>query len=270
MKPIAEKDFSTETTSLLTNPSPQSTDRPVVGNGFGLPLSSENLENGEEYHSQHETKSLEEEKAWQQRNWRNMQPANGGQRRAVLLLLVACIASVSVFSLINFSRSEKGSPAGNGFSKPQPFSLIHPNDLGITSVSRPKETAPPARLFRRLESPDSEQRQPVPTSAWYQNLLLSKGEPSNLIRAYAMPYMLDLVGPIPGLTLHTSFLVPTDRVVQLTNNAPFGLTLGAAGDISGKSLENLSHQYTVSSPTELGVTLHWVRTKILSLNSNMY
>lgn len=267
MKSVAEKQYPTEITGLLTLPSPHSTDRPVQldhgGDGFGPTISSSgNMKDDEEEYNrqQQESRSLKGGKGSQNMKWDGPQ-SNVGRRRAVFLLLLACIASVSLLALVNFRvRSRQASMTPN-YSLPQPFSRKHPvADLGIADVSRPEQTKPPSRMFRRLESPDSGQREPLPTSAWYQNLLLTRGEPSNLHRAYASPYVVDLVGPIPGLTLHSSFVVPTSKVVQLANMAAFGLTLGAAGAISEKIDQKLSHQYTVSSPTELGVTLHWVRT----------
>ena len=272
MESELERRYPTESTSLLSLPSAHSTEGPVdIGRSV---LSLSNLENYEEL--QLKLQDEESQKVKKPRVFFYPFEESISRRHAVMILLFACFALVSLVSLLNVNMQRKigqesNRTSTNEFIHPRPFSHKHPvSDLGIASISRPEETSPPNRLFRRLESHDSGQRGPLPTSAWYQNLLLAHGEPTNLHRAYAIPYLVGLAGLIPGLTLHSNFLVPTDRVVQLTNNAMFGLTIGAAGGIYDKQkLENLSHQYSVSSPTELGVTLHWVRTKTLNLRGKI-
>ena len=120
--------------------------------------------------------------------------------------------------------------------------------------TRPQESSPPNGLFKRFEGTASKKKATIlPTSAWYQNLLLVRGEPSSLQRAYAIPYLFDAIGVVPGLQIHPNFLVSSRDVVQLSFNDLFGLTLGATANINKKE----SFQYMVGETTELGVTLHW-------------
>jgi len=249
MKVDSETQVAKETTSLLL-PSPHSTNESVslshAGDGFGQPLSSSNS-------LRHNDDESQKDKCHRLRS------INVGRHRAVLLLLLACISLVCLHSLVNFNNiPSREESLALVYSRPRPFSQKHPvTDLGIQNVARPTQTAPSHQIFRLLESSASESRKPLPTSAWYQNMLQTEGEPTNLNRAYALPYILDVVGPIPGLTLHSSFLVPTSKVIQLSNNPLFGLTLGAKGDVFEDTKTKATRKYSVSSLTELGLTLHW-------------
>lgn len=256
MKADSETQYAIETSSLLFHPSPHSTNKSVylshAGDaGFGQPLHS-----SKNSLARHNVDESQKDKYHRLR----LIQITIGRQHAVFLLLLACISLVSLLSVVNFNFLQRREESLTLiYNRHRPFSQKHPvADLGIHKLTRPTQTSPSHRIFRLRESSASESRKPLPTSAWYQNLLLSEGEPTNLNRAYAIPYLLDLVGPIPGLTLHTSFLVTTSKVVQVSNNALFGLTLGAKVDVFQDTKTKASHQYSVSSLTELGVTLHWV------------
>jgi hypothetical protein len=146
---------------------------------------------------------------------------------------------------------------------PLPFSRHDPvQDLGLLAYNRPEETGPPRNLFEEIadEKPDSLVRRPAfPTNAWYQNLLMLRGAPSNVHRVYTNPYLVDVVGLIPGLRVHPNRILSGADVLQLTFNENFGLTLGATGDLKGPpESEADSHKYKVLETTELGLTLRWV------------
>jgi hypothetical protein len=183
-------------------------------------------------------------------------------KRTILLLF--CSVALVVLIYFNPFQSEETTPPSysdpNSYSEPLPFSNKHPvRDMGLIGYSRPLVSSPPEGLFRHLTNSNSSEGQPgpLPTNAWYQNFLLLQGEPSNVHRAYALPYIIDAVGPIQGLHVLPNFLVASTAVVQLSVNEAFGLTLGAVGDVNGSN-KKTSQRFTVGTTTELGVTLHWV------------
>lgn len=176
------------------------------------------------------------------------------RHHVILMLLFGCALSVALVSLINYRPTV--SETHN--LHPLPFSRIHPVDLGIMEYTRPEASFPPSGLFRRFHDNASQIKSKVlPTNAWYQNMLLVRGEPSTVHRAYAIPYLLDAVGVVPGLRINPNFLVASTNVVQLSFNELFGLTVGATGNLKNKRKKE-SFQYTVGETTELGITLHWV------------
>jgi hypothetical protein len=179
---------------------------------------------------------------------------------AILLLLFGGALIAILVSMINLHPHV---PSGTEVVPPLPFSLQDPvQDLGLLAYNRPKETGPPRNLFeeRAAERPDSLVRHPAfPTNAWYQNLLMLRGAPSNVHRVYTNPYLVDVVGLIPGLRVHPNRILSGADVLQLTFNEKFGLTLGATGDLQGpQETEADSHKYKVLETTELGLTLRWV------------
>jgi hypothetical protein len=123
-------------------------------------------------------------------------------------------------------------------------------------------------------------RQAIPTNSWYENLLLARGpNPSNLQRAYPSPYLVDVVGLIPGLRVHSSHVDANAVGMQLSFNEDFGLVVGASKDKympsttkqdhedgtssnednDGRTDEPHSHKYKVLEATDIGITLEWVR-----------
>lgn len=146
-----------------------------------------------------------------------------------------------------------------------PFSNIDPATK-LFSYVRPQESSPSGRLnaMRRSLTPTSIQRgndsRPLPTSAWYQNMLMlgEQEEPTTTHRVYSMPYVLDAAGKIPGLRVHTFTKVTTFNTVNLNVNEPHALTLGAALDFTAPSEPiQISNAYTVNAATDLGVALKW-------------
>ncbi|KAL3910500.1 MAG: hypothetical protein SGILL_007666 [Bacillariaceae sp.] len=126
-----------------------------------------------------------------------------------------------------------------------------------------------------------DKRNALPTNAWYQNLLMARGEPSNLQRAYTVPYLIDVVGAIPGVRAHVTHTEANDQVMQLSFNEAFGLVLGATKSLEskhhGKDNEDndgddddsvkegwKSHKYTVGQATNLGISLDWDAHKMSS------
>lgn len=184
-----------------------------------------------------------------------------GSHHAILLLFFGCSLSVFLFFLLYF---EPYTPSSNSRSRsePIPFSFYDPvDDLGLASFDRPKASAPPPHLFLdpfEIGNESLEMHRTYPTNAWYQNLLMVDGEPSNLHRAYSMPYLLDMVGLLPGIQIHPNHILASSDVLQLSFNEQFSLTIGAAPKYpSSISTEELSHRYRVAQTTELGVSLRW-------------
>ena len=153
-----------------------------------------------------------------------------------------------------------------------PLSLLDPiHDLKLAQHGRSRSD--PSFPSYYYGSADDSKKRPflaLPTNAWYQNLLQApqQEEPTNLQRVYPGPYLLDVVGTIPGLRIHPTDTVASDTVMQLSFNEQFGLVLGATRsisstkqDIGGKSGGSdtaHSKRYNVLETTDLGITLEWV------------
>ena len=137
------------------------------------------------------------------------------------------------------------------FDKPfGAFSTLHPvDDLGMVDVEHAR--APPVSVVR------SSAAQALPTNAWYQNLIVADGEPNNDNKAYAIPYVVDAIGPIPGLRVQPNHLTAESTVVQLIAVEAHGLTLGAA---SAEGSETPTKGFSVESSNPLGLTMQWVRS----------
>jgi hypothetical protein len=178
----------------------------------------------------------------------------------ILALPVAYILSSSRSSSSTiFPHSSPPSASTTGYkgSQPKPFSTLDPlEDLNLYGFDREADTAPPRTIHR----PDIEAA--LPTNAWYQNLLLGRGEPTELQRVYTVPHMVDVAGPIPGLQIHPNHIDATSTVIQLSYVQPHGLTLGAA--VKSKhatSVRTINNEYSVLQTTPLGITLAWVRVR---------
>jgi hypothetical protein len=160
-----------------------------------------------------------------------------------------------------FHRDEdkSGDESSQKFNNLQPLSRLDPvKDLGLMDYPRPRDSQPGDALTHENVSGDK-MSGPFPTNAWYQNLLMIKNEPSEVHRAYSIPYIVDAIGPIPGLRLHPNHVGASSEVVQLYNVDQYGLTLGAAPDATSSHSADRTHRYHVEKMTNLGVTLQWVR-----------
>lgn len=131
-----------------------------------------------------------------------------------------------------------------------PFSTLDPvEDLGVMGVVH--SVVPPESLARVSDN------KAMPTNAWYENLIVGAKEepPTNIYKAYAVPYLVDAAGAIPGLRVHPNHLDTQDSLVQLLVVEPHGLTLGASG--------STEMAYNIASTNPLGVTLEWVRCVVV-------
>ncbi|CAJ1946260.1 unnamed protein product [Cylindrotheca closterium] len=206
----------------------------------------------------------------------------------ILLLVVVVTPTVTVVSRQSSSSVGDGedstlseqpptsSPENNGTNGPPmstewdystiPFSTVDPASK-LYSYVRPEESSPSNRLnaLRQSFTPNASiqresQSRPLPTSAWYQNMLMleEQEEPTTTNRVYAMPYVVDASGEIPGLRIHTFTKVTTYNTVNLNVNEPHALTLGAALDVrESNEAGETTNGYTVEAATDLGVTLNW-------------
>jgi len=177
---------------------------------------------------------------------------------AAVLLTFAGIVALTVTSAFPSVFKSRGHFGGKKHrlvvNERAPFSTLDPvKDLGLYPLSRPEASGPPDSVLRGT------QQHALPTNTWYQNLLMAKGEPSDVHRAYPMPYVVDMVGPIPGLRAHPNHLDASTTVVQLSFVDSHGLTLGAAAaDGTGGSDDSPHKKYSVISTTALAATLEWV------------
>jgi endo-1,3(4)-beta-glucanase len=181
---------------------------------------------------------------------------------ALLTLFLLVLGSRSVIHQTELPNIDDGAP---------PLSLLDPvQDLNLPELGHPLY---PSFYYGNQDTKDPSPPPPFkaqPTNAWYQNMLQVSqyGEPSDIQRAYPAPYLVDPVGPIPGLQIHPIDVVTNDMVMQLTYNGDFGLTLGAAKRINyiqGHGVNNgNTNRYKVLETTELGITLEWEATKMRS------
>jgi hypothetical protein len=149
-----------------------------------------------------------------------------------------------------------------------PLSQLDPvRDLKLAEHGRPRNDPSFPSYYYANES--DRPFRALPTNAWYQNILQAPlhGEPANVQRIYPGPYLLDVVGSIPGMRIHVTDIVSSDMVMQITFIERFHLVLGATesilsttpGDgIDSDSDEGSTNRYKVLETTELGVTLEWV------------
>ena len=189
-------------------------------------------------------------------------------RRWVLVCSMIAIVAVTILFVLptlggedtksgNTSDKSHEEETGDG---PRSFSTLDPvRDLGLSDFARPVDSRP-SKVLTRLAG----KNKAFPTNAWYQNLLLLRDDekPSVDHRAYTIPYVVDMAGPVPGLRVHPNSVGASTNVVQLNFVENYGLTLGSR---SGKSIgeshgeEENSFRYSVMGMTPLGVTLEWVR-----------
>jgi hypothetical protein len=142
---------------------------------------------------------------------------------------------------------------------PRPFSTLDPiDDLNVLHYQRSIDSSPSTRLDPLR---DRDSNLALPTNEWYENLLLLQQdkEPSADHRAYAVPYVVDAAGAIPGLRIHSFRVDATATTVTLAVNEPQALTLGATVDFRFQDIDSSEPKgYSVRAATKLGVTLEWV------------
>lgn len=177
---------------------------------------------------------------------------------AILILAMPALymhSSSSVSSAIPPSTAQVPMVGETIYTYPKPLSKLDPiYDLHLYGFDRNADTSPPLNIYR----PNADAA--VPTNEWYQNFLISHAETTELQRVYAIPYMVDLAGPIPGLQIHPNHIDASSNVIQLSYVIPHGVTLGAAeNSMHATSINTMTNDYSVVHMTPLGVTLSWVR-----------
>ena len=106
--------------------------------------------------------------------------------------------------------------------------------------------------------------------------------PNDSNRVYTVPYLINAIGPIPGIKICATRLLGMEKVVQVTFIDHHGITLGAAKPFGGESVLDgnaLETMYQVdydkegdSSPnalTPLGLTLKWEANNDTSVLTKM-
>lgn len=185
-------------------------------------------------------------------------------------LLFPFLGAVAALSVLGMSlRPHEQAPVDMGVP---PLSLLDPiDDLKLPTMGRALNDPNYPHFYYGNEDnmdPDASLSfQALPTNAWYQNMLqvAQYGEPSDIQRVYPGPYLMDVVGPIPGLQIHPPDVMSSDSVMQLTYVGPFGVTLGAAKSLlNAEEDQGLTKRYNVLKTTELGVTLGWEAAKMRS------
>ncbi len=206
------------------------------------------------------------------------------RRHAIGMFFGSCVLSVLVAVFLLWhphhdhpNTNDRTNPLVPSFTNgdSSPFSLLDPvRDLGLPEIVRADDVSPDWNYFdASLKSPDDD-RNALPTNSWYQNFLLVRDEPSNLHRAYPVPFLVDLVGVIPGLRAHVTHVESNSVVMQLSFNENFGLVLGATKSLYTLNIKNdeladgkgtkhwNTHKYKVKKATNLGITLEWVSLRI--------
>ena len=135
------------------------------------------------------------------------------------LLLSSC---VSILCLVVYVSSRSKATAvpppfveAAWSSKADPFSYVNPVDIGFQPVNRPFSSRPGEILSNlvTMDSVSGAPLTPLPTNAWYQNLILgsSNTDPEN--KVFQVPYIVDTAGIIPGVRTHPCYLEANDRTV---------------------------------------------------------
>jgi hypothetical protein len=250
MAPRQQEDLATEKSNLLNKN-----------------LSNSSMGSIEEIH-----KDLEVQLQTIRKNWCDRSLPFANKRNLLLSLLVA------LFTVLVLGIASKSAGGGEGIDIDAndnlpidggarfPLSQLDPvHDLKLSKHGRPRND-PSFPSYYYAKDADRPFKA-LPTNAWYQNILQApvEGEPANVQRVYPGPYLLDVVGSIPGLRIHVTDIVASDMVMQLTFIERFNLVLGATKSIlsspqgdDNDSYEGSTNRYKVLETTELGVTLEWV------------
>jgi hypothetical protein len=176
------------------------------------------------------------------------------------------VALVALFGIVAFAMpwhtvAHGDLPEGSATKYHGSLSKLHPvDDLGLYSFSRDKGTSPMSALTKGSEKNGGSVN--YPTNAWYQNILMMDDEPSNIHRIYAVPFVLDPAGPIPGVRVHPNHIQASTAVVQLNTVEAYALTVGAAKDATSKHNSTETNGYIIENMTPLGVTLGFVSCEL--------
>lgn len=190
--------------------------------------------------------------------------------RQVLFPFLGSVSALFVLGLGFRSASHDPLPVDNGVP---PLSLYDPvDDLNLLTMGRSLEDPNYPHYYYGNENnidPDSSiPFQALPTSAWYQNMLqvAQYGEPSDIQRIYPGPYLMDVMGTIPGLSIHGANLGASDYGIEISYIGTFSLTLGAANSLINEDARDLEYtrRYNVLKTTKLGITLGWEAAKMKS------
>lgn len=198
-------------------------------------------------------------------------------KRTLCVLFLGALFTVSMLGVMISRPSRINSiDSDDDFDKViiPPLSLLDPvRDLGLAEHGRPRDDSSyPAYYY---ENDKNRPRKGLPTNAWYQNMLQApqNDEPSNLQRTYPGPYLVDVVGSIPGLRVHAADIDASDMVMQLSFRERYSLVLGGTdnilstadgGDGDEGSTTTHSHKYKVAKTTPLGITIEWDAMKMES------
>jgi len=137
--------------------------------------------------------------------------------RCIALLLSSCLIAVCLVVYASSRKAAAPPPFVEAAwsSKAEPFSYVNPVDIGFQPVNRPLSSRP-GEILSNLVTKDSVSgapETPLPTNAWYQNLILgaSNKDPEN--KVFQVPYIIDTAGVIPGVRTHPCHLEANDRTV---------------------------------------------------------
>ena len=199
---------------------------------------------------------------------RDLSTCNRSSRPNTNVIAVSSYNSGVTWNFILVLQRSYGSSKQTKNGTRAPFSILHPvTDMGLYDYPRPKTSIPARPITEGLLN-----RKSYPTNSWYQSLLVPMDEPTDIHRTYAIPYVVDTVGPMPGLRLHPNHIDASTFVIQLYVINEYGLSVGADIDATssspskhGTSDSPPTHQYKVTHATHLGVTLNWVCILCLSM-----
>jgi len=217
----------------------------------------------------------------------------------VLLVIISICASRRSSSLPSFHQNFKIKNVDSGGDQhtdyntldiiaigqsdsPRALSELDPvSDIQLYPFDRPKISKPP-KLFGKYHYGQVHTAQPLPTNQWYENMFLltdGAGDPNENNRLYTIPYVIDTVGPIPGIRLFETRVLGMDKVVQVTYVNFHGLTLGATHNLAAEAQDtakSIVHKpYTLDDDrssvpmSPLGITLKWKSTDTSSVFDKM-
>ena len=213
---------------------------------------------------------------------------------AALVGVIICACYVQGrYQLLNVDYQPGDDSNANSLLIPNPLSSVDPLSLGFRSTTR-HGIASPSKVWQQFKSHNSDQHleyvKPLPTNAWYMNLLSHKAsDPSKageVAHVYTTPYIIGVSPPSPknmpfttsqttlamaGIDMFLPVMKTSSTNIQVVFDRYNGASLGALVD--EKQLENIGEDdaatsyhviddKTSTSISPLGVGLQWNHVNI--------
>jgi hypothetical protein len=110
--------------------------------------------------------------------------------------LLICSVVLIVGYLSMHMRGQENSLAEGAAWKSEfaPYSVVDPRSIGFNSINR-SFSSTPGHILKRMQ----DNRRPLPTNSWCENLFLGLTTTSKFNRVFQVPYILGTGGPVSGI-----------------------------------------------------------------------